>query len=317
MPQTKYLLDESDIPTHWYNVVADMPNPPAPPLGPDGKPIGPGSDGGDLPDKPDRAGDVGTALDSHSRTGARGLSMWRPSPLIRAHRLEAALGTPARIYYKNEGVSPAGSHKLNTAVPQAYYNKQAGIKRIATETGAGQWGSVDGVGRADVRDRSARLHGASQLRAEAVPPLDDADLGRRGVRQPEHGDQNRPRHPGRGSRTIRARWASRSPRRWKRPPRAPTPTTRWARCSTMCCCTRPSSAWKPRNSSRRPATIRTWFSRPAAAAPTSAASHFLSSPTRPAGKNVRLVAVEPTSCPTLTKGSLRLRLTATPPASRR
>jgi tryptophan synthase beta chain len=67
--------------------------------------------------------------------------LWRPSPLYRAHRLEAALGTPAKIYYKYEGVSPAGSHKPNTSIPQAYYNKAAGIKRIATETGAGQWGS--------------------------------------------------------------------------------------------------------------------------------------------------------------------------------
>ena len=68
-------------------------------------------------------------------------SLWRPSPLYRAHRLEKALGTPAKIYYKYEGVSPAGSHKPNTSIPQAFYNKQAGIKRIATETGAGQWGS--------------------------------------------------------------------------------------------------------------------------------------------------------------------------------
>ena len=141
MPQTKILLDESDIPTHWYNVVADMPNKPAPPLGPDGKPIGPEALTAIFP----------MALIEQEVSAERWIpipdevraaySMWRPSPLFRAHRLEQALGTPAHIYYKYEGVSPAGSHKPNTALPQAWYNRQAGIRRLATETGAGQWGS--------------------------------------------------------------------------------------------------------------------------------------------------------------------------------
>jgi len=142
MSQTKILLDESDIPTHWYNVVADMPNPPAPPLGPDGKPIPPQALGAIFPE----------ALIMQEISGERWIPipepireiyrLWRPSPLYRAHRLEAALKTPAKIFYKYEGVSPAGSHKPNTAVAQAYYNSQAGIKRLATETGAGQWGSA-------------------------------------------------------------------------------------------------------------------------------------------------------------------------------
>ena len=141
MTQTKIMLDESEIPKQWYNVVADMPNPPAPPLGPDGQPIGPEALAAIFPmaiieqevsserwiDIPDEVREI--------------YQMWRPSPLFRAHRLEKALGTPAKIYYKNEGVSPAGSHKPNTAVAQAYYNKEAGIKRLSTETGAGQWGS--------------------------------------------------------------------------------------------------------------------------------------------------------------------------------
>jgi len=141
MPQTKILLDESEIPTQWYNVVADFPEPPAPPLGPDGKPIGPEALGAIFP----------AALIEQEVTRERWIPipepvreiyrLWRPSPLYRAHRLEAALGTPARIYYKYEGVSPAGSHKPNTAVAQAYYNREAGIRRLATETGAGQWGS--------------------------------------------------------------------------------------------------------------------------------------------------------------------------------
>ncbi|MGD9788754.1 MAG: TrpB-like pyridoxal phosphate-dependent enzyme [Sulfuricellaceae bacterium] len=141
MSQTKILLDEADIPTHWYNVVADMPNPPAPVLGPDGKPIGPEALAPIFPMsliEQEVSSERWIAIPEAVREAYR---LYRPSPMFRAHRLEAALGTPAKIYYKYEGVSPAGSHKVNTSIPQAYYNKEAGIKRIATETGAGQWGS--------------------------------------------------------------------------------------------------------------------------------------------------------------------------------
>ncbi|HYQ73409.1 MAG TPA: TrpB-like pyridoxal phosphate-dependent enzyme [Gammaproteobacteria bacterium] len=141
MQKTKILLEESDIPTHWYNVVADMPNPPVPPLGPDGKPIGPDALAAIFPMEligQEVSGERWIPIPEPVREIYR---LWRPSPLYRAHALEAALGTPARIYYKYEGVSPAGSHKPNTAVAQAWYNKQAGIKRLSTETGAGQWGS--------------------------------------------------------------------------------------------------------------------------------------------------------------------------------
>ena len=141
MKQTKILLEESEIPKQWYNIVADMPNPPSPPLGPDGKPIGPDALAAIFPQ----------ALIEQEVSSQRWIdipdvvreayTMWRPSPLFRAHRLEELLGTPAKIYYKYEGVSPTGSHKPNTALAQAYYNKQAGIKRLTTETGAGQWGS--------------------------------------------------------------------------------------------------------------------------------------------------------------------------------
>jgi tryptophan synthase beta chain len=141
MSQTKFLLDEKDIPTHWYNVVADMPNPPAPSLGPDGKPIGPDALSAIFPMSLIEQ-EVSTQrwipIPDRVREAYR---LYRPSPMFRAHNLEAALGTPAKIFYKYEGVSPAGSHKVNTAIPQAYYNAQAGIKRLATETGAGQWGS--------------------------------------------------------------------------------------------------------------------------------------------------------------------------------
>ncbi|SEA07767.1 tryptophan synthase beta chain [Thiothrix caldifontis] len=138
---TKIYLPESEMPTHWYNVVADMPNPPSPYLGPDGNPVPPEAMLAIFPE----------ALVMQEVSSERwikipdpvreALTMWRPSPLYRAHRLEKMLNTPAKIYYKNEAVSPAGSHKPNTAVAQAYYNQQAGIKRLSTETGAGQWGS--------------------------------------------------------------------------------------------------------------------------------------------------------------------------------
>ncbi|HET6437818.1 MAG TPA: TrpB-like pyridoxal phosphate-dependent enzyme [Anaeromyxobacter sp.] len=140
--QNKYLLGEDRIPTHWYNIIPDMPGPLAPVMHPATlKPVTPQDL---LPLFPpglleqEMSSERWIPIPEPVREIYR---LWRPSPLHRARRLEQALGTPARIYYKYEGVSPAGSHKPNTAVPQAYYNKQAGTRRIATETGAGQWGT--------------------------------------------------------------------------------------------------------------------------------------------------------------------------------
>ncbi len=138
---TKILLDEKDIPTHWYNVVADLPSPPLPPLGPDGNPVGPEQMLAIFPGnllEQEMSPERWIAIPEEIREVYR---IWRPTPMFRAHRLERALGTPAKIYYKYEGVSPSGSHKPNTAIPQAWYNKQAGVHRLTTETGAGQWGS--------------------------------------------------------------------------------------------------------------------------------------------------------------------------------
>jgi tryptophan synthase beta chain len=141
--QHKVLLDESQLPTQWYNVVPDLPSPPPPPLHPGTlQPVGPDDLAPLFPMDlilqevtGERYVDIpGEVLDVYK--------LWRPSPLYRAHRLEQALGTPARIYYKYEGVSPAGSHKPNTAVPQAYYNAKAGVRKLTTETGAGQWGTA-------------------------------------------------------------------------------------------------------------------------------------------------------------------------------
>ncbi len=138
----KYLLDESRMPKFWYNLVADLPKPPPPVLHPGTQqPIGP-DDLAPLFPMTLIQQEVATEREIEIPAPVREIyRQWRPSPLYRARRLEKALGTPARIYYKYEGVSPAGSHKPNTAVPQAFYNKEAGVKRIATETGAGQWGS--------------------------------------------------------------------------------------------------------------------------------------------------------------------------------
>jgi tryptophan synthase beta chain len=141
--QHKIVLDESEMPTRWYNLIADLPSPPPPPLHPGTlQPVGPDDLAPLFPmdlilqevttdryvEIPDEVQDI--------------YRLWRPSPLFRAHRLEQALGTPAHIYYKYEGVSPAGSHKPNTAVPQAYYNAKAGARKLTTETGAGQWGTA-------------------------------------------------------------------------------------------------------------------------------------------------------------------------------
>jgi tryptophan synthase beta chain len=142
MEETKVVLPDREIPRQWYNIMADMPNLPKPPLHPGTlKPVGP----------EDLSPIFPMALIEQEVSSERWIdipeevldiyALWRPTPLYRARRLEKALGTPARIYYKYEGVSPAGSHKPNTAIPQAYYNKKAGTRRIATETGAGQWGS--------------------------------------------------------------------------------------------------------------------------------------------------------------------------------
>ena len=138
----KYVLDESRLPTHWYNLAADLPSLPPPPLHPGTRqPIGPG-DLAPLFPLALIGQEVSTEREIEIPEPVRAIyRQWRPTPLFRARRLEQALQTPARIYYKYEGVSPAGSHKPNTAVAQAFFNKQEGVTRLVTETGAGQWGS--------------------------------------------------------------------------------------------------------------------------------------------------------------------------------
>nr|HPG00857.1 pyridoxal-phosphate dependent enzyme [Kiritimatiellia bacterium] len=142
MQNTSFALTQADIPTHWYNLAADFSEPMLPPLHPGTKqPVTLQDMTAIFPENlvmqemcPDRWVEIPDEVRSI-------YALWRPTPLLRAVRLEKALQTPAHIYYKYEGASPAGSHKPNTAVPQAYYNKVAGTKRLSTETGAGQWGS--------------------------------------------------------------------------------------------------------------------------------------------------------------------------------
>ena len=142
MKNKKFLLNEDAMPKQWYNIASDLPTPMQPPMGPDGNPV-----------KPEMLSPVfpGNLIEQEMSRERwinipdevrELLRIWRPTPLIRASRLEAYLKTPARIYYKDESVSPAGSHKPNSAIPQAWYNKQFGIKKLTTETGAGQWGSA-------------------------------------------------------------------------------------------------------------------------------------------------------------------------------
>lgn len=143
MKQRKIVLTEQEIPEKWYNIVHDMPNKPLPPLHPGTKqPIGPEALAPLFPMAlimQEVSTDKWVEIPEEVREVYK---IWRPTPMYRAYGLEAALDTPAKIYYKYEGVSPSGSHKPNTAVAQAYYNKQEGVKRITTETGAGQWGSA-------------------------------------------------------------------------------------------------------------------------------------------------------------------------------
>ena len=196
------------MPTRWYNVIPDLPSPPPPPLHPGThEPVGPD----------DLAPLFPMALIEQEVTTERWVDipggvldvyrLWRPSPLYRAHRLERLLDTPAKIFYKYEGVSPAGSHKPNTAVPQAYYNQQEGIRKLTTETGRRPVGHGAGVRLGPVRHRVRDLAGRRVVPGQAVPPHDDGDLRGDAALQPvgdhrvravaagrEPGPQRQPRH---------------------------------------------------------------------------------------------------------------------------
>ena len=241
------------MPRQWYNILADLPSPPPPVLHPGTlQPIGPDDLAPLFPmaliaqevsadryiDIPDEVLDV--------------YRLWRPSPLYRAHRLERALGTPAKIFYKYEGVSPAGSHKPNTAVPQAFYNAQAGVAGSPPRPGPAS-GAPHSPSRARSSGSTRDLAGAGLVRPEAVPQDHDRDVRRDDPPVAVAAHRGRPRDPREGS------GLSRQPRhrdlRGGRGRRAGSGrrTTRWAACSTTCCCTRPSSARRRSRSSPRSA----------------------------------------------------------------
>ena len=228
--QTKILLDEEQMPKRWYNVQADLPSPLDPPLHPGTKkPIGPDDLKAIFPMElikqevtTDRYIDIPADVQEVLR-------LWRPSPLYRAHRLEKFLKTPAKIYYKWEGVSPAGSHKPNTSIPQAYYNMKAGVERIATETGAGQWGSALAFATMLYGLQCTIYMVRSSLYPETVPEVDDAGMGRRMHSQPQHQDKIRAGNARKRPGYPREALAWRYRKRWKMPQATATPTMRSVR----------------------------------------------------------------------------------------
>ncbi len=197
LQQTKFILTEDRIPRAWYNINADLPVPLSPPLHPGTRqPIGPD----------DLAPLFPMALIAQEMSADREIeipepvlqayTMYRPSPLFRAHRLEKALGSTAKIFYKYEGGSPAGSHKPNTAIPQAFYNKEEGVTRLTTETGAGQWGTALAMAGAMFGLEVIDLPGAGLIRRQAWTPQPHEDVRRQRRGQPQHSDRVRPQGAG-------------------------------------------------------------------------------------------------------------------------
>ena len=307
----KIHLSEAEMPQEWYNVIPDLPSPMPPYLHPaTGEPIAPQDLAPIFPMElimqemsPERYIQIPDEVQ-------RIYKLWRPTPLHRARSLEKALDTPAQIYYKNEGVSPAGSHKPNTAVAQAYYNKKAGHQAPGHRDRRRPVGQRPGLGLQLLRPGVQGLHGEGELSPEAVPPHPDARSG--APRWCPAPARNRtpggPRHPGAGPGHLRAAWASPSARRWKTPPATTTPTTPWAACSTTSCCTRPLSAWKRRSRWRWPASYPDVVIGCVGGGSNFAGFCLPFVPDKLKGKDIRFVAVEPAACPTLTKGTLRLRL---------
>jgi tryptophan synthase beta chain len=247
MDTIQYNLPQSRIPQAWYNIAADLPKPMAPPLHPGTlKPLGP-DDLAPLFPMSLIMQEVSTEREIEIPGEVRQVyAQWRPSPLFRARRLEQALDTPAHIYYKNEGVSPAGSHKPNTAVPQAFYNKQAGTKRLSTETGAGQWGSALAMACAffgmECKVYMVRVSYDQKPYRRALMEVFGASV----TASPSSETQT-------GRAILAARSASPSPRRSRSQPQTRTPSTRSAASSTTSCCIRPSSASRPSSRWRWPA----------------------------------------------------------------
>ena len=232
---TKVILDESEIPSAWYNIQPDLPEPAPPVLHPGThQPVGPDDLAPLFPMalimqevSQDRYIDIpGAVLDVYK--------MWRPTPLYRARRLEKALDTPARIYFKYEGVSPAGSHKPNTAVPQAYYNAQEGTQRLTTETGAGQWGSALAFACAQFGLGCEVWQVAASYQQKPYRRTLMEVFGATVHSSPSERHQCRSNHPAPRIPIPPAASASPSRKPSKSRPAIPTPNTPSGACSTMC-----------------------------------------------------------------------------------
>ena len=228
---TRFALTQADIPQQWYNLLADFPEPLPPPLHPGTRqPIPPEALLAIFPEnlvKQEMCPDRWVPVPDEVRDI---YALWRPTPLLRAVRLEKALQTPAHIYYKYEGASPAGSHKPNTAVAQAYYNKVAGTKRLATETGAGQWGSSLAL--------ACRLFGLEcnvymvkvSYQSEALSPDAHAHLGRNGASESQRPDRIRAQAAEARTRIAPAASASPSAKPSRTPSRIRTQNIHSAAC---------------------------------------------------------------------------------------
>ncbi len=221
--QTKYVLPENRIPRSWYNIAADLPVPPAPVLHPGtGQPIGP-ADLAPLFPMALIGQEVSTEREIEIPEPVREVyKLYRPSPLFRAHRLERVLDTPAHIYYKYEGGSPAGSHKPNTAIAQAFYNQQEGIEADRHRDRRRPVGQRPGVRRRPLRPRGQGLHGPGELRPEAVPADPDGDLWRVGGAESQRDHELRPAPSWRSTPTAQVHSGSRSARRSRMRPPATT-----------------------------------------------------------------------------------------------
>jgi len=301
MSNHKILLEESEMPTHWYNVIADMPNKPAPYLAPDGSPIPPQA----------MEAIFAPALVEQEVSSERWIKipdevreiykLWRPSPLIRAHRLEQFLGTPAKIYFKYEGVSPAGSHKPNSAVAQAYYNKVAGIKRLTTETGAGQWGSSIALAgqmfglevrvymvKVSYEQKPFRRSMMQTWGAEVIPsPSNYTESGRKLLAE----DENNPGSLGIAISEAVEEAASRK-------------DTNYTLGSVLnhVLLHQTIIGQETRKQLEKVGDYPDVIFAPCGGGSNVGGMMFPFLADKAAGKNIRLVAVEPTSCPTLTKG---------------
>ena len=238
MPDSRHqiLLAESDQPTRWYNVLHDLPTPPPPVLHPGtGQPVGPGRPGAAVPDGPDPAGGLERAVRRHPRRGAR-----RLPALAAVARCSARTGWRRRSARRRGSTTstrasrPAGSHKPNTAVPQAFYNAKAGIRKLTTETGAGQWGTALAFACAQFDLECEVWQVRASYDQKPYRRIMIETFGGTVHPSPSRPDRGRPHDPRAGPRLHRLARASRSARRSRSRPRTRRPTTRSAACSTTC-----------------------------------------------------------------------------------